>query len=118
MSYEDVRRIILSLPTNKSPGPDKVHDRSLKDSLPAILGPLTEIINCSLRTSTFSTAWKSAEVIPLLKEEDHEVAANNCLLSLLAVTSKVCEKIVLEQLWAITLQTTIDYLLTKAETRN
>ena len=96
MSCEDVRRIILSLPLNKSPGPDKVNARSL-NSMPVILGPLTVIINCSLSTSTFPTAWKRAEVIPLLKEGDHEVASDNRPLSLLAVTSKVCEKIVLNQ---------------------
>ena len=73
---------------------DKVNARSLNDSLPAILGPLTKIINCSLRTSTFPTTWKMAEVIPLLKEGDHDVASNNRPLSLLAVTFKVCEKIV------------------------
>ena len=96
MSCEDVRRIFLSLPLNKSPGPDKVNARSL-NSLPVILGPLTEIINCSLSTSTFPTAWKIAEVIPFLNEGDNEVASNNRPLSLLAVTSKVCEKIVLDQ---------------------
>jgi hypothetical protein len=68
-----VRRIIISLPSNKSPGPDKVHTKVLKDCLPVILGPLTEIINCSLHTSTFPDSWKEAEVIPLLKEGDHEV---------------------------------------------
>jgi hypothetical protein len=45
----------------------------LKDCLPVILGPLTEIINCSLRTSTFPLAWKKAELIPIHKEGDHEV---------------------------------------------
>lgn len=63
-----------------------------------ILGPLTEIINCSLATSTFPDAWKAAEVIPLLKEGDHNVASNNRPLSLLPVASKVCERIVLNQL--------------------
>ena len=97
VSHEHVRRIVLSLPLNKSPGPDKVSTRVIRDCLPLILGPLTEIINCALSTNIFPTAWKSAEVIPLLKEGDHEVASNNRPLSLLSVVSKVCEKIVLEQ---------------------
>jgi len=62
-----------------------------------ILGPLTEIINCSLSTNIFPTAWKLEEVIPLLKEGDYKVASNNRPLSLLSVVSKVYEKIVLEQ---------------------
>ena len=48
-------------------------------------------------TSTFPDLWKIAEVIPLLKEGDHEIASNNRLLSLLEVVSKVCEKVVLNQ---------------------
>ena len=98
VSVEEVRRIISAMPTNKSPGPDKVEAWVLKDSLSVILGPLTEIINCSLATSTFPDAWKAAEVIPLLKEGDHNVASNNRPLSLLPVASKVCERIVLNQL--------------------
>ena len=65
--------------------------------MPVILGPLTEIINCSILTTTFPAKWKQAEVIPILKDGDHEEAANNRSLSLLAVASKVCEKIILNQ---------------------
>ena len=97
VSIEDVRRAILSLPLNRAPGPDKTKARVFKDALQVILGPITEIINCSLGTSTFPSDWKIAEVIPLLKEGDHEEPPNNRPLSLLNVASKVCEKIVLEQ---------------------
>ena len=83
--------------TNKSPGPDKINMRVVKDCLPVILGPLTGIINCSLVTSTFPDIWKDAEVIPLHKKGDHEVASNNRPLSLLVVASKICERIVLNQ---------------------
>ena len=97
VSLEEVRRIVTSLPMNKSPGPDKISACVLKDCLPVILGPLTDIINCSILTSTFPDNWKEAEVIPILKDGDHEKAANNRPLSLLAVASKVLERIVLNQ---------------------
>ena len=61
------------------------------------MGPLTDIINTSLNTSTFPDYWKEAEVIPLLKEEDHEQASNNRPLSLLKVVSKICEKVAFNQ---------------------
>ncbi|CAB3993932.1 Hypothetical predicted protein [Paramuricea clavata] len=73
VTCHEVRRVVLSLPLNKSSGPDKINPRIIKDCLPVILGPLTEIINCSLRTSTFPLAWKKAELIPIHKEGDHEV---------------------------------------------
>ena len=97
VSIEDVRRVILSLPLNRAPGPDKTKAGVFKDALQVILGPITEIINCSVGTSTFPSDWKIAEVIPLLKEGDHEKPSNNRPLSLRNVASKVCEKIVLEQ---------------------
>ena len=53
VSLEEVHRIVTSLPMNKSPGPDKISVCVLKDCLPVILGPLTDIINCSILTSTF-----------------------------------------------------------------
>ena len=67
-----------------------------KECLPLVLGPLTKIINCSLLTSIFPAASKKAAVIPLKKGDD-EVASNNRSLSFLAVASKICEKIVLNQ---------------------
>ena len=73
----DIKRIIMSMPSNKSPGPDKVSMNVLKDCLPVVLGPITNIINCSFATSVFPDEWKLAEVIPILKDGDHEVASNN-----------------------------------------
>ena len=72
----------------------------IKDALPYILQPLTDIVNCSLRESSFPSAWKLSEVIPLLKEGDHEIAKNNRPISLLLAASKICERVVLEQFTA------------------
>ena len=85
------------MPTNKAPGKDKVNMCIIKDCLPVILGPLTDIINASLTSSEFPQSWKKAEVIPLIKEGDHELPSNNRPLSLLIVVSKICEKVVLRQ---------------------
>ena len=49
-------------------------------------------------SSTYPDVWKLAEVIPLLKEGDREVASNNRPLSMLAITSKICKKVALNQL--------------------
>ena len=97
VSCTDIKRIIMSMPSNKTPGPDKVSMSVLKDCLPVVLGPITNIINCSFATSTFPDDMKLAEVIPLLKDGDHEVASNNRRLSLLNTVSKICERAVLNQ---------------------
>ena len=92
-----IRKIILKTLSNKVPGPDKIGIQCIKDTLDVILDPLTNIINCSLMTSTYSSIWKLAEVIPLHKEGDDEVASNNRPISLLATLSKICDKVVLSQ---------------------
>ena len=53
LSCTEIQRIIKSMPSNKSSGPDKVNMRVIKDVLLVILGPLTDIFNTSLNTSTF-----------------------------------------------------------------
>ena len=97
VSCTEIQRIKKSMPSKKSSGPDKVNMRVIKDVLPVIMGPLTDIVNTSLNTSTLPDCWKEAEVIPLLKEEDHEQASNNRQLSLLKVVSKICEKVAFNQ---------------------
>ena len=49
-------------------------------------------------TSEYPTLWKVAEVVPLLKDGDHEIADNNRPVSLLIAVSKICERVVLNQL--------------------
>jgi hypothetical protein len=60
-----VQRIITTMPSNKSPGPDKISMWIIKDCLPVILGPLTDIINNSFTTSAFPESWKIAEIMRL-----------------------------------------------------
>ena len=98
VSYDVVRKIVNLCPSNKAPGPDKVPMSLIKDALPFILQPLTNIINSSFRECMFPSAWKSSEVIPLLKEGDHKIANNNRPISLLPTVSKICERVALDQL--------------------
>jgi hypothetical protein len=88
----------MSFSSNKAPGFDKVSMAVINDALPYIIPTLTQIVNCSLETGVFPTAWKKAEVIPLLKEGDYEIHNNNRPVSLLVAASKICERVVLKQL--------------------
>lgn len=97
VSSGEIERIISSMPSNKAPGIDKISVRVLKDCLNPILPVITSIINTSIETCKFPTAWKLAEVTPLHKGGNHELANNNRPISLLPVLSKVCEKVVHNQ---------------------
>ena len=98
VSCYEIQRIVMSFSSNKAPGLDNVSMSVIKDALPCILPILTQIVNCSLLTSVFSTALKKAEVIPLVKEGDHEIPNNNRPLSLLLAASKICARIFFNQL--------------------
>ena len=98
VSTHEIHRAVMSFSSNKAPGYDKVTMSVVKDALPCILPVLTDIVNRSLMSSVFPSAWKISEVVPLPKDGDHEIANNNRPVSLLPVTSKICERVALNQL--------------------
>ena len=98
VNCDEVQKVITLMPSDKAPGIDKISIRVIKHSLPAILPSVTSIINESLASNTFPIEWKTAEVIPVLKEGDHEKPNNYRPISLLPVLSKLCERIALNQL--------------------
>ena len=98
VSSNEVQRVVMSFPSDKAPGYDKIPMSVIKDALPCILPILTLIVNRSLLSSVFPAAWKISEVVPLPKDGDHELANNNRPVSLLPAASKVCEWIALNQL--------------------
>ena len=93
-----VEAIIKNMAPNKAPGIDKIPVRIIRDCLQAISYPLTSIINTLLFTACFPNVWKIAEVRPIPKEGDHEIANNNRPISLLPILSKVCERVAHNQL--------------------
>ena len=70
----------------------------VKDAPPVIPPVLTKLINRSLLTSVFPSAWKESVVLPILKEGDHEVVNNNRPVSLLPALAEICERAAPNQL--------------------
>ena len=87
-----VEEIIMSLPSIKAPGNDKIPVCVIKDGASSILPTVTSIISTSLGTCTFPSIRKTAEVTPIPKK--HEQASTNRSIFLSPVLSKVCKKIV------------------------
>ena len=94
----EIQKIVQSFPSNKAPGRKKMSMAVVKDALLVILPVLTDIVNRSLLTSVFPSAWKESEVVPILKDEDHEIPNNNRPVSLLPVLSEIHERVALNQL--------------------
>ena len=64
-SCDEVQKEILSM-NNKTCELDHIPTPVLKNILPIILGAITEIVNISLSTGSFTHDWKTAIVKPLL----------------------------------------------------
>ena len=97
----DINTVILTvkhLRNTKSYGSDNISLRFIKDSLFVTAFYLTHIINTSIITGVFPSAWKTSIVTPLHKNGDTEVVSNYRPISLLPIFSKIIEKIVSNQL--------------------
>ena len=67
ISEDMVRKKLLKLKINKSPGPDAIHPRVLQEIAEAISKPLTIIFRSSLRNRELPDEWKHANVSSIHK---------------------------------------------------
>ena len=99
VSKTNVLKHLSSLRTKNSAGVDGISVKLFKTLSPALINPLTLIINQSLVTGIFPAKLKIAKVLPLFKKGDCAVMNNYRPISLLTATSKLFEKVVLSQLY-------------------
>ena len=95
---DHIDKIMKSLKNKTSSGHDGISINLLKYLSPALLKPLTLIINQSLITGLFPEKLKIGKVQPLFKKGDEERIKNYRPISLLTSISKVFEKVVFLQL--------------------
>ena len=95
---DKLEKILKSLRSKPSAGPDGISVILLKFLAPALVAPIAIIINQSLTTGIFPDKLKVAKVIPLYKKENRSIMTNYRPVSLLNSISKLFEKVVFEQL--------------------
>ena len=98
VNESEVLKIVTCLKNKESAGYDGLSTKMIKIIVPAIIKPLTLIINQSLVTGIFPDSLKIAKVVPLYKKEDKLIMDNYRPVSLLSSISKIFEKIVHKQL--------------------
>ena len=94
-----VLKLLGKLSPNKATGLGNISCRLLKEASP-LIGPfLACIINKTIDTGLFASQWKMAKVLPLYKTNDRTEAQNYRPISVLPAISKICKKVVYDQLY-------------------
>ena len=83
-----------NLKIGKSPGPDGIHPRVLKELAKELKMPLFIIFRKSLDTGILPKVWKISNASPIFKKGSRHLAANYRPVSLMAVACKVMESLV------------------------
>ena len=91
---EDVFETLSALKPNKSPGPDGIHPKVLRELADVIATPLNIIYNKSLSTGKIPESWKKANITPIYKKGNRHLPSNYRPISLTPVASKVMETLI------------------------
>ena len=97
---EELIAIVRNLKNKNSCGLDGITPKLLKFSIYSIIDPLINILNTSMSTGVFPTAFKQAKVIPIHKKHDTKQMTNYRPISLLSTFSKILETIVQKRLYS------------------
>lgn len=90
-TVEEVQWLLSRLDTTKSNGPDGISARMLKAVAPCIAPSITKLFNMSIESACFPTMWKTANVVPVPKSNNHANPSNYRPISLLPTLSKLLE---------------------------
>ena len=99
LSTDEVYKVLSTLNPSKSPGPDEVTSRLLKDLSLELAGPLTCLFNKSLASGQFPDEWKDANLTPVHKSGSKNLVNNYRGIALLSVVSKVLERCVFPRIY-------------------
>ena len=91
--------VLKELKESKSPGPDKIPAKTLKDTAELICVPLAIIFNESLWTEVFPKIWKVARVTPIFKSGQQSKMNNYRPVFVLSGVSILFEKLFHDQLF-------------------
>ncbi len=91
---EKVLELLRHLQPDKSPGPDGLHPRVLKECAEVLAKPLTYICRSSLLEGCLPQCWKEANVTPVYKKGSRLDTSNYRPVSLTTICCKVMEKLI------------------------
>ena len=93
-------KILKELGNKTSSVHDRIDALSLKHGAQILHGPITHIVNCSIRTSKFASKWKIGKLLPLHKGKGLDPLSPKSYrpISLLPILGKIVERAVQPQM--------------------
>ena len=88
---KDIIKETQKLKPNKSPGPDGIHPKFIKNIGETIAEPLAIIFNKSLELKCIPNQWKQARICAIFKKGNKKLASNYRPVSLTAI---ICKSII------------------------
>jgi Reverse transcriptase (RNA-dependent DNA polymerase) len=95
---DSVRRQLLKVRTDKSPGPDELHAMILKECADSLAEPLSKIFQASYAEGHLPADWKMAETCPIYKKGHKSDPGNYRPVSLTSVVCKIMVSVVQDHL--------------------
>ena len=99
ITTEDVKAKLSKLNPTKSPGPDNIGPRILKEMHEVLAKPLADMYRSSLQEGQVPQQWKEANVSAIHKKGSRKVPENYRPVSLTSVTCKVMESIIRDKMF-------------------
>ena len=104
ITTDQVEKKLRELKTDKSPGPDGLHPKVLKELASELAPPLTALFNKSLGSGQVPMDWKKARICPIHKKDQKYLVGNYRPVSLTSVVCKIMEGIVRDNVMGYLLQ--------------
>ena len=95
---EHILENLKGLDTSKATGPDKISPMTLKNCAAELTKPISIILNNCFQANQWPRLWKLSSIVPVHKKGSQTVITNYRPVSLLSIMSKLCEKIIYDQL--------------------
>ena len=98
ISDDEMYKVLNSLNISKSPGPDTIHPKVLKELSRELSHPLKLLFLRTLKDGKLPDSWKVAEVKPIFKKGRKDSPGNYRPVSLTSILCKVFERFVRDAL--------------------
>ena len=99
VTTEEMKKLLEQLKAGKSPGPDQLHPRILKECAKELALPLKLLFDLTMQKGRIPKDWKSAEIKAIYKKKGKKSNPSNYRpVSLTSVVSKLMEKIIKSKL--------------------